>query len=504
MQKYVVQRLNLGLTLLLLASLLLIAPASSQAQQEQPEQPKGGKSTEGAPVNPAAAVTINGNPLKLIINSNTSTDIRYRFGTTLKQQYYGSTTEGSANAEGAYLWYTGTTGVKVYGPQSVPAGNSVNAWTEVSNNVTGNGSATTPFQATTVVKSADNAVTLTQIVTYINGSNYATYRFVVAAPQGAPWNLFHAADLYTDGADSGYAFFNQNGNLVDIGGRSGNPGSSFYQFFRALSPPASRYEENGFRTIWNKIGSADSPGSGFANTYLSQTQNPVDNGAGLQWDGSGTQTIDDLVAFNAPAACNTSFTDVDTGNQFYSDILFLACANIVNGFPNGDGSFRFEPASNTTRGQFAKIAVLGFGVPAFTPTTPTFSDVPTNNTFYQYIEAAVRAGVISGFTPAQCGGGSAQPCFKPRDSIRRGEVAKIIRRARNYPVATPTAPSFSDVPTTNTFYADIETLKSLNVVGGGPCGSGGLCFRPSENIRRDELTRLARRAREITPTLQLR
>ncbi len=92
--------------------------------------------------------------------------------------------------------------------------------------------------------------------------------------------------------------------------------------------------------------------------------------------------------------CTLSFSDVLPTYLFYADIQFLTCLGIVSGYP--DGTFR--AASPTNRGQFAKIVVNGFGLAAFTPTLPTFSDVPTSYPFYPYIEAATHAGVMVGYS----------------------------------------------------------------------------------------------------------
>jgi len=190
-----------------------------------------------------------------------------------------------------------------------------------------------------------------------------------------------------------------------------------------------------------------------------------------------------------------SFSDVPTDNIFYSDIRFLACRGVISGFAGNT----FQPNSNTTRGQFAKIATLGFGISPATPVTPTFNDVAANNVFYQYIEAAAAANVIRGASSAICDElGAATPCFAPNRNISRVQVAVIVQRARNYAVATPATPTFSDVPSSYFGYAEVETLAARGIIGGGPCG-GGLCFRPNDSIRRGELSKVVRRAVESQP-----
>ncbi len=197
--------------------------------------------------------------------------------------------------------------------------------------------------------------------------------------------------------------------------------------------------------------------------------------------------------------CTTSFTDVGNSSIFYSDILFLACRSAISGFPNGDGSFRFEPNSNTTRGQFAKIAVLGFGLASYTPTTPTFGDVVASSVFYPYVEAAYRVGAITGLSAAQCAVlGLVAPCYGPNVAISRVEAAVIVQRISNYPPFVPAGPSFSDVPAAAFGYAAVEALANRSIIAGAACGSSR-CFRPNAAIRRGELSKVVRRAISVLP-----
>jgi S-layer homology domain len=188
-------------------------------------------------------------------------------------------------------------------------------------------------------------------------------------------------------------------------------------------------------------------------------------------------------------ASMVSFSDVAPTNTFYPDISYLAARRVVRGIPNGDGSSRFEPYRAVKRGEFAKMIALGFGISPYTPTTPSFSDVPPDSPFYPYIEAAGYVGIVHGFTQAECG--SAQACFKPERSITRGEVASIIERIGAYPGYTPASPDFSDVPPDYFAYPAIETLYRLGIVSGTPCrGTASSCFDPEQAIQRDEMSKL--------------
>jgi|GEM_PF-1014098 len=210
---------------------------------------------------------------------------------------------------------------------------------------------------------------------------------------------------------------------------------------------------------------------------------------------TSTPTITSTVVATATATpCAISFSDVPTTYIFYGDIQFLACRGIVSG-ANG----AFGPNNSASRGQFAKIAVLGFGITSFTPVTPTFVDVPANSIFYGFIEAAAHAGVVNGLTTGQCAAlGTPGTCYGPNVNITRAQTAVIVQRAKNYALFTPTTPTFSDVPTNNFAYAAVETLAHNNIINGAACGTS-LCFRPNDNIKRGELSKVVRRAIETAP-----
>ena len=207
----------------------------------------------------------------------------------------------------------------------------------------------------------------------------------------------------------------------------------------------------------------------------------------------------------SPTACSLSFTDVLTSSIFYADIQFLVCQGIVAGYPNADGTSRFEPNAATTRGQFAKIAVLSFGLPIVGPYYATFSDVDGSNLLYSFIESAAYAGAISGYPAAECVGGGtpipSKPCYLPNEPVSRVQVAVITQRARRYALLTPTAASFQDVPAGSFGYQAIETLVHEGIISGATCSgtSGPLCFRPNDFSKRGELSKVVRRAISVLP-----
>ena len=89
---------------------------------------------------------------------------------------------------------------------------------------------------------------------------------------------------------------------------------------------------------------------------------------------------------------------------------------MISGYADGT----FQPGNNVTRGQLCKIVTLAQGWPIYTPPAPTFSDVPANHPFYQYIETAYSHGIISGYS-----GG----VFLPSGIATRGQISKIVYNA---------------------------------------------------------------------------
>ena len=193
-----------------------------------------------------------------------------------------------------------------------------------------------------------------------------------------------------------------------------------------------------------------------------------------------------------PTDCPNPFTDIN-GNIFYTAIHRLNCQGVVN----GTDATHYSPGGTSTRGQFAKVVVLGLGVPYYTPTgTQDFTDVPPSYFAYLYIESGYHAGILNGFDAASCiAAGKIYPCYLPNNPITRGQLTKLVVNARHYPLYTPTSgQDFTDVPPSNVFYVSIETAYHKGIVNGYP----GHLFLPNNNIRRDEMAQIVYTA-QITP-----
>jgi hypothetical protein len=185
-----------------------------------------------------------------------------------------------------------------------------------------------------------------------------------------------------------------------------------------------------------------------------------------------TSTATRTPGAGTPTACTITFSDVPPDHTFYANIRCLACRGVLGGY--SDGTFR--PGNNITRGQIAKIVsnAAGFSEPA---TDQTFEDVPTNSTFYEWIERLSARGVMGGYP---CGTRQGEPCnppenrpyFRPNDNATRGQISKIVSNAAGFndPV---NGQFYADVLEDNPFYAEIMRLTNRGVMSGYPCGGPG-------------------------------
>jgi FAD dependent oxidoreductase/S-layer homology domain len=97
------------------------------------------------------------------------------------------------------------------------------------------------------------------------------------------------------------------------------------------------------------------------------------------------------------------FDDVAHGSADFASIHYAAAAKFVG--PQSNSTLKFSPDTQINRGQAAASLVRAMGWTTVSPSTPTFSDVPS--TFYAYaaIETLVARGVIvkgvGTFSPSQ-------------------------------------------------------------------------------------------------------
>jgi hypothetical protein len=214
----------------------------------------------------------------------------------------------------------------------------------------------------------------------------------------------------------------------------------------------------------------------FTNTPASTTGTPLPAPTDTR---SATRT-----PLRTPTPCTLGrYSDVHPEDYYYVAAYELAIAGVMNGY--SDCTFR--PGNSITRGQTAKIVVLGAGRPANCPIPGHFSDVPPSDPFFCYIETAYNATIISGY---------ADGTFRPGNDVTRGQFSKMVQKAFDLPIDTHGGPHFSDVPPGSTFFDYIETLFNNGLISGYSDGT----FRPGNSLTRGQGAKITYQARVLVPS----
>ena len=111
------------------------------------------------------------------------------------------------------------------------------------------------------------------------------------------------------------------------------------------------------------------------------------------------------------------FKDVPKSNEYYKYVAALQNAGIMSGYASGS----FMPNEVITRGQLAKILVLGFKFEVATKFNHSFKDVNSQTSNAYYIQSLVDLQITEGTTPVT---------FSPFNAVTRGQIASFIVRSQ--------------------------------------------------------------------------
>ena len=121
-------------------------------------------------------------------------------------------------------------------------------------------------------------------------------------------------------------------------------------------------------------------------------------------------------------AANVTFTDVSghwawTGGQ----ISYLVDKDVLNGYKQSNGTYKFMPDGEVTRAEFIKMLDETFGLTA--TTYISYSDVKSTDWFYTYFAKAAAQGYLLNY-------GSS---VSPNGKITREEAISLLVRYLDLP-----------------------------------------------------------------------
>ncbi|UYO05438.1 S-layer homology domain-containing protein [Paenibacillus sp. PSB04] len=185
----------------------------------------------------------------------------------------------------------------------------------------------------------------------------------------------------------------------------------------------------------------------------------------------------------------------ETATTPFSDIAGSYAKDAINelvekGIVNGKGDGKFDPTGKIERQDFAIILAKASGLDvSSTPTSPTFSDVPSDSYAYASVEAAVKAGLIKGQGNGTFGTGS---------NLSRQDMAVLFVRALGVDAqGKGSILKFSDASSISDYAKDaVAVAVGFGLFNGGTDGK----FDPKGGAAREEVALVASRffdAKEI-------
>lgn len=175
------------------------------------------------------------------------------------------------------------------------------------------------------------------------------------------------------------------------------------------------------------------------------------------------------------AAEAASFSDV---TRYEGEISYLTDQKIINGYP--DGTFR--PENELTRLHGVRILLKVKGIHNLESPNPGFTDMNPGTNGYAEVAKAVELGILSGKVNKD-----GSKYFDPNGKLTRGQMAKIIVNAMNYPVDHSYL--FKDISRENGYYNDISALAAAGVTQ----GYEDRTFRPNTTVTRQHFALFASR-----------
>ncbi|MEG9224544.1 S-layer homology domain-containing protein [Aeromicrobium sp. Sec7.5] len=182
-----------------------------------------------------------------------------------------------------------------------------------------------------------------------------------------------------------------------------------------------------------------------------------------------------------PTAARADFTDVPPQHVFAAEIEWLAEQGITTGYPNGNGTTRFEPGAPVLREQMAAF-LYRYANATATETSCGLVDVPANHAFAKQICWLIGTGVSTGYA-TQVG-----TEFRGSQPVLREQMAAFLDRLAEVEssLSTPGTAPFLDVPTGHTFAKQIAWLATTGVTT-GYATPGGTEFRGSQPVLREQM-----------------
>ncbi len=190
-----------------------------------------------------------------------------------------------------------------------------------------------------------------------------------------------------------------------------------------------------------------------------------------------------LLVPSPSVAASPVFTDVPTTHPQHAEITWAAERGVIPGYPNADGTLRFEPSTTMTRADVAETLFRLRGTPTYAaPAQSPFSDVPTTHRQYRQIAWMFERGFALGTVS------NGVRRYSPTSALLQRDLAVILHRVAGKPTFKPPATSpFADVPTTLSQYPQIAWVADRGIWTGTVAADGTRLFSPAAKVPRSQV-----------------
>ncbi|MCD7929803.1 MAG: S-layer homology domain-containing protein [Clostridiales bacterium] len=124
-----------------------------------------------------------------------------------------------------------------------------------------------------------------------------------------------------------------------------------------------------------------------------------------------------------PTTASCSFTDLDTGEYYYSAVLWA----VEQGVTNGTSATAFSPNDKISRAQAVTMLYRYAGSPSVAGLSNSFNDVPSGEYYYNAVLWAVKSGITNGTSATK---------FSPDDTCDRAMMVTYLYRYAVEPLTT--------------------------------------------------------------------
>lgn len=186
-----------------------------------------------------------------------------------------------------------------------------------------------------------------------------------------------------------------------------------------------------------------------------------------------------LSAFGNEQVSAKGFSDVPSSHGFSKEINFLVGKGVIS------QSKTFGVNQKVTREEVAVMISKAIGLGGSKTSTP-FKDVPSTSNASGYINSAVKAGIIQGYSDGT---------FRPKEIVNRGQMAIFIARAFNLTVESPMV--FIDMSTNMASFSAVKKIVDSLIT----TGYADKTFRPNETLTRGQISAFIARAMQRYPNI---